>query len=428
MNKLLVFSCIAVLQMLTSLYAAPQMTVSAITTNGSGVYAINDLGHVAYKGIEGGIYQVYLYKNGVSTKITNNTLNYNFIDYIKINNNDQIVWTQYDYSVTPLQIKLYLYANGTITNINTLMDATENVCVNPQINNNGFVVWQQYSQATGMNAGSEIFLYNGSTVRITNDANKDESPMINDNNVIVWTGDRQALSDWNQRVFQYNSGSISAIAYSPGSNSYAPQTGINNAVAYIQYNSASTISYYSLNLISGGQTKQIAFSSYSGSGFSLSNGKVLFYDKYMKMYLFNGTDTIKVSTSPYNNSSPSLNASGHAAWMQADANNDYARIEYYNGTSVDSLCTYGSYGLPIISGNDNIVWSNDGATIYLAQPASGIITPSAHKVVNTPRTNRTSVMLHDYSHSTIAADFLGRSGAAQGSSMHAAGVYITAPE
>jgi hypothetical protein len=425
MKKALFVSCIAILLTIYNVHALPQMTVTPITTNGSGVYAINDLGHVAYKGTENGDFQIYLYKNGASTKITsNNHSNNSFIDYVKINNSDQIVWTQYDYSVTPLQINVYLYSSGSITKINTLIGTSQNVCINPQINNNGYVVWQQYNADDGVNNGSEIFLYNGSTIRITNDANKDVSPMINDNNVVVWTGDRRALNDWDQRVFQYNNGSTSALVYSAGSGSYSPLISTNNAVAYIRYNSASTISYYTLNLLSGGQTTQIAYSSYNGRPFDFSNGKVIFSDKNKKMYLFNGTDTIMISTSVYDNNYPSLNASGHAAWMQSDANNNYARIVYYNGISVDSISSYGSYGYPVINSINNIVWCNDGSTIYLAQPISGIITQRDKISSKGSLNNRTGIMLHANSRSTVVADFLGRSSSSISSHNSAAGVYI----
>jgi hypothetical protein len=352
---------------------------STIATNGSGVYAINDIGHVAYKGTDAADFQVYLYKDGAATKISaNNNSHKCFIDYVKINNSDQVVWTQYDYSVTPLQVRLNLYKNGTITRLDTSMGSSSNYCITPQISDNGQVVWQQYTTDDGINNGAEIFLYNGKTVRITTDLNKDEGPVISRSGTVAWTGDRRALDDWDQRIFVYD-GAVSVASYGAGSSSRSPQIGTDNSMAFVRYAS----SKLSLCILSAGQTKVIADINTAMFPFCFCGGKALFSNKasttdnVLRMYLYNGTDTVRVSVSETENSMPSLNSAGHGAWFEADANNDYARVVYYNGATVTPINSYGAYGNPLINDLDDIVWSNDGQTIYLAHASTPVKHPGA---------------------------------------------------
>jgi hypothetical protein len=407
--------------------AAPVVTV--VTTNGSGVFALNDAGHVAYKGVEGGDFQVYLYKNGASAKITaNNNANKSFIDYVKINNNDQIVWNQYDYSGDTLQVNLYLYSGGTIKKINTPIGTTANYCIEPQLNINGTVVWRQYSTADGVNNGSEIFLYNGSTIRVTTDANKDESPSINNIDLVAWTTDRRSASDWDQRINEFNCGDVSTICYGAGTGSFAPQIQADNSVFYVIYNSANTVSYYSLNLLANFQTRQIALGSFGNRPFSSCNGKAVFSLANKQMYLFNGSDTARISTSPYDNNYPCVNGSGHAAWLESDASGNFDRVVYYNAASVDSVCAFGAYSSPLINAGDDIVWSNDGSTIYLAHASTGVMpTVKAGSNRATAPARRAGVLMRSDSRMTIMSDVRGRK-IQPGTGVRAAGVFVGVPK
>jgi hypothetical protein len=367
MKTMLRFTAALVLS--ATISPALPMTNTAITSNATGLYAVNDNGHVAYREVVGGDFQVFLFKDGASTQITNNASiggagGNSFIDYLAINNSDQIVWTQYDYSATPLQVHLFLYSNGAIKKIDTLMGASSNYCITPQINNNGAVVWEQYNTDGGINSGAEIFLYDGAPVRLTSDANKDQDPRINDNGNVVWTGDRRALDDWDTRVFLYDAGGTSVAAYSAGSSSYAPQIDQDNSIVFIRLVSGAA----SLIRTKNGQEKVID----TGTGFNVNygfvanNGRVAYNNKNNKIILFNGADTQTISTSATPNRYPSLNALGHVAWVEADAGDIGGRVMFYNGVSDTPVCSYTACSAPIINGADEIVWQ-DNSTLYITR-------------------------------------------------------------
>ena len=367
MKTMLRFTAALVLS--AAISPALPMTNTAITSNATGLYAINDNGHVAYREVVGGDFQVFLFKDGASTQITNNASiggagGNSFIDYLAINNSDQIVWTQYDYSATPLQVHLFLYSNGAIKKIDTLMGASSNYCITPQINNNGAVVWRQYNTDNGINNGSEIFLYDGAPVRLTSDANKDEDPRINDNGHVVWTGDRRALDDWDTRVFLYDGSGTSVAAYSAGSSSYAPQIDQDNSIVFIRLVSGAASLIHTKNgletVIDTGTGFNVNY------GFVANNGRVAYNNKNNKIILFNGTDTQTISTSATPNRYPSLNTLGHVAWVEADAGDIGGRVMFYNGVSDTPVCSYTACSAPIINGADEIVWQ-DNSTLYITR-------------------------------------------------------------
>ena len=104
----------------------------------------------------------------------------------EINNNGNIVWQQgidgsYD----------IVYYDGSIHYITT--NGLSNT--NPYINNNDVIVWcGKGTDGTDSGDDYEIFMYDGiSIIQLTHNDYDDRTPVINDLNQIVWSGDEEIL-------------------------------------------------------------------------------------------------------------------------------------------------------------------------------------------------------------------------------------------
>ncbi len=348
------------------LYAQSSYTVNIISTNGSGIYDISDDGSVAYMALADGDFQIYLYKNGLTTKITNNiySTGYHYIEYMKIGNSDRIVWTQWDYKTGGYDVNLYLYSGGVITKINTLIGTSDNYCIEPRINNAGQVVWLQYDWDQGMNSGVEVFFYNGSTtIRLTTDNDKQSGVRLNDNGFVTWSGDRRSADDWNSRVYLYNGSDISIIASDPVSGFYTPQISSDNSVVCLRYNSSETY-YYALYLYNGSTGEEITDTSYCYTRpFHYKNGKLLISKNDLHIYQYSTGSWVRISADTTNDSNPIGNGS-YITWLDTNPMG-YWRINVYDGVQIYNITGHGSFGYPVIDANGDVVWA-DGSWIYMA--------------------------------------------------------------
>jgi hypothetical protein len=347
------------------LYAQSSYTVNTISTNGSGIYDISDDGSIAYMGFADGDFQVYLYKNGTTTQITHNSYvnGYHYIDYVKIGNNDKIVWTQWDYRTGGADTKLYLYSNGSTAAIDSPMGTSFIYCLEPRINNAGQVAWLQYDERGGT-SGIEVFFYDGSvTHRLTTDNDKQTHVTINDNGWIAWDGDRRSASDWNSRVYLYNGSGTTIIASDAVTGYSSPQISNDNSVVYVGYNSSWSY-YYRLYLYAGGPEQQVTDTSYSYlRPFHYKNGKLLISKNDLHIYQRGTVGWVKISPDTTSDSNPVGNGS-YITWMDTNPMG-YWRIDVYDGVMVHNLTGHGSYGYPVIDTNGDVVWS-DGSWIYMA--------------------------------------------------------------
>lgn len=147
---------------------------------------INDRGDVAWSATVGEDSEIYLYKEGVVTRLTDND---RMETGVRINGGGQVVWQGFDGE----DYEIYLYDGaGTVQLTSNYYDD-----VTPRINDNGHVVWvgkkgayrtQSFRPSENI-LNEEIFLYDGTgTTQLTRNEVPDREVEINNRGDIVWRG------------------------------------------------------------------------------------------------------------------------------------------------------------------------------------------------------------------------------------------------
>jgi hypothetical protein len=142
---------------------------------------LSSTGSYVWEAEEGGATQIFMYRDGQVTQITNDDKDSRFPD---INNHDQIVWEGSDENDT----EIFLYSGGTITQLtdNEIFDTK------PRINNHGQIVWESYD-----GNDDEIFIYDsGTIVQLTDNEIYDESPRICDSGQVFWITSKPGEVGW----------------------------------------------------------------------------------------------------------------------------------------------------------------------------------------------------------------------------------------
>lgn len=150
--------------------------------DGSGLSGVlNSTSSFVWQAEEGEATQIFMYRDGQVTQITNDDKDSRFPD---INDHDQIVWEGRDENDT----EIFLYSGGTITQLtdNDIFDTK------PRINNHGQVVWEAYDDND-----DEVFIYdNGTIVQLTDNEIYDESPQICDSGQVFWLTSEPGEATW----------------------------------------------------------------------------------------------------------------------------------------------------------------------------------------------------------------------------------------
>lgn len=164
---------------------------------------INSRGHTVWQGqvssrsTNDGI---YLYKGFIPEKPLTNNATHN--GRPQINSRGDVVWLEFSAITNNYGIYLHNY-NGTIIK-NISNSAEPSIDTRPQISNYG-VVWTSVPSGE---SDSEIYLYNGTSVRRLTDNNvDDEDPQINDQGRVVWVGGYSSDSE----IYFYNGTNITQL-------------------------------------------------------------------------------------------------------------------------------------------------------------------------------------------------------------------------
>jgi hypothetical protein len=146
--------------------------------------------------------RIFLFSSGTTTQIASNIYSNSYMEAIpQINDAGQIVWQGWD----GLNSAIYLYSDGVTMK---LSDNTMTSAGFPQINSSGKVVWLNGYFAYGEYQAADIYLYDsGTTIKIASDAfgGSRVEPRLNDSGQVVWQGlDR---SDYDYEIYLYGESS-----------------------------------------------------------------------------------------------------------------------------------------------------------------------------------------------------------------------------
>ena len=150
--------------------------------DGSGLSGVlSSTGSFVWQAEVGEATQIFMYRDGQVTQITNNDKDSRFPD---INKLDQVVWEGSDDNDT----EIFLYSDGIITQLTD----NESFETKPRINNHGQVVWESYD-----GNDNEVFIYdNGIIVQLTDNEIYDDSPWICDSGEVFWITSEPGEATW----------------------------------------------------------------------------------------------------------------------------------------------------------------------------------------------------------------------------------------
>jgi hypothetical protein len=232
----------------------------------------------------------------------------------------------------------------------------------PQINNNGHVVWEGHD-----GSDYEIFLYDGSTIiQLTDNDDDDRDPQINDNGYVVWIQQGKVV---------LHDGSITTELTDNSTTPHSPR--INNQ-GYVVFHGAASDPYYDnareIFLYDGTSLRQLTDNDYSDinprindSGYVVWSGSDSY--TYDEIFLYDGTDITQITNNVCPDRDFQINANGHVVWQGKDGSD--TEIFLYDGSSITQLTDNdGSDGQPQINDNGYVVmegWSYPGyfPDIYL---------------------------------------------------------------
>ena len=221
----------------------------------------------------------------------------------------------------------------------------------PHINNNGYVVWSGRGGQFN-DSDYEIFLYNGTNIVqiTTNDYQTDISPRINDNEHIAWHGTYSG----DEEIFLYDGTNIEQIT----DNSYyddGPRLNNNGYMAWFGGDCPNS----EIFLYDGTNITQITNNSIRDENPQINNnGSVVWwaYDELDgEIFLYNGTTAIQLTDNSYSDFNQQINDNGYVVWQGSDGSDD--EIFLYNGSGTTQITNNSYYdGEPQINNNGYVVW------------------------------------------------------------------------
>jgi hypothetical protein len=324
----------------------------------------------------------------------------------QINNNGFVVWNSGYGSEGGMDIFLY---NGAAT---VQLSSVSRLNERPQINDNNEIVWLGSPDGTNL----QVFLYDGIVTQLTDDEYGKYDLRINEQGKIIWS----QLQEGTQDIVLYDdpdfimltdndyddlSAEISDSGYVTWFGSYAPENigiflwegdagptmiadgakdgrylSLNNSgqVAWVTNDTVSAV-----NLFTGTESVKLS-GHYQADTPSLNNNGYVawqeytfndYYDWTWKIFLHNGTDTVRVSDNAYSDEYPKINDNNYLVWQGFDGH-DY-EIFVFDGQSIVQITDNGFDDLePKINNDNQIVWIGDDGNdfeIFLARPM--ILTP-----------------------------------------------------
>ena len=270
--------------------------------------------------------------------------------------NGEVVWSGRNAS----DYEIFLYDGTSKTQLTNNADDDRT----PHINDHGHVVWSGWD-----GSDYEIFLYDGtSTTQLTDNDYNDRHPRINDSGYVVWQGGYE--------IFLYDGTSTTQLT----DNDYDDVVPQINDSGYVVWQGG-----YEIFLYDGTSTTQLTDNDYDDIVPQINdNGYVVWYgcdtadctvsgDGDAEVFLYDGTSTIQLTNNDYPDVSPQINNSGWVVWKGCDTvlqacnyqgGGDW-EILLYDGTSTTQITdnAYNDYD-PQINSDGTVVWYGDDGTGY----------------------------------------------------------------
>ncbi|MGL1904330.1 MAG: RICIN domain-containing protein [Fibrobacterales bacterium] len=287
------------------------------------------------------------------TRVSNNSVWDRFYDV----DNGQYVWSEEANS-------LYFY-NG--TEIIDLNPERHGMGVHADIDN-GEVVWAM-KDAPGYEGDTEIYLYsNGTITQITNNDYVDDVPRIS-NGQIVWYGGEHYES---YQIFTWKDGATTQIT-SSGTNSYVL---IEDGLIVWTGTGIGASGYDDVYTYKEGVTTNISNSEIQDLRPVLNNGTVAWMSRYHSYYeyryaeeyheilLWNGTSVESISGQALDYTDPQID--GDDVVFMGVNTESYARnVFHYNGSVMNQLTDNNNYRASLIVGDGQIAWKEQDGTNYI---------------------------------------------------------------
>jgi hypothetical protein len=347
--------------------ARADYTVKQITNNSSTYNPrINNRGMVVWQQWQTGIiYQIFLYKNGNISQISNSSYG-GFLP--GINDSGQITWWGYDNVSSSYQV--YLYNNGSITQISTTNNGNriEAPSANPEyphINNNGQVAW---IGSDGLSL--QVFLYTNGTVYKISHNDEDAQPRGNSgveiNNIgqIVWAGNTTVNGIGNPQIYLYYNGSASQISYPGTSNANEPHLNSNGEIVWRA--TTASINYYLYYYNTGNISQVVQVNSYA-TGYAITDsGDILFPGNDGLGYYYDKGIISRISNDI--TSVGNIVAKGFQSVFPAYDKANHRNLYVFLYGTLKKVSTISSPSDYDISTSGQVTWSGGG--IYLGTPRS----------------------------------------------------------
>jgi hypothetical protein len=263
---------------------------------------------------------------------------------------------------------------------------TGSILARPAINNNS-VIWSGRTSSSGGNESAEIWLYDGSTTRLTNNNYQDDYPQINQIGQAVWVG---WVTYESAEIFYYDGFSIERLT-----NNQLPDHFANiNDIGYVVWQRQNYINYtsnYDIYLYDGNTTRKISnlvgddkFPQINSNGHIVWQG----HDgSDNEIFLYDGSSVTQLTNNSFDDIYPNINDRGYIVWKGYDGN-DY-EIYLYDGTNIIQI-TDNAYDDGYVSGdvaveidaNGNLFWigfdGSDHEVFMATSPPSIILTNPAN--------------------------------------------------
>ncbi|MBN2775865.1 MAG: hypothetical protein JXR31_16535 [Prolixibacteraceae bacterium] len=309
-RKLILF--VAALVICFSGHSEKRYVIKKITDEGSNYFAVNNLGEIAYVGVdEQGHQQVYFYSGGIIYQLTE-TPSYSYSYYsIDINDQGHIVWSMSS-SEDPSKTKyVIMYYNGDVHKLIDDLFYYWNFEPNVKINNSDVVVWHQPPY---YGAKTQCYKFDGKIHNLGGGVNNPNMyPVINDNGLIAWFGDNRWGNDWDYHIRYTTPGDtiVKTIPQGVYEGSSSPRVDNLNNIFFNRYDNG----YYDLYRFDGNEQLKIADSIFSDF-YAVCNGNIV-YTKGVQndytVYLFSPEGIIALASGG-DYYYPDVNSTGVCVW------------------------------------------------------------------------------------------------------------------
>jgi hypothetical protein len=282
---------------------------------------LNNLGHVAWQAFDGHDYEIFFYRQGTISQITDNDTD-DVTPYL--NDLDQIAWTYHDGQDQEIR----LWSAGSIVQITNNSESDNNPC----LNNQGHLVWNH-----GYGNSAEIYFYDGLTSSpISANEWAEGPPCLNDNDQVVWSAGADLA---HHEIYWYDSGFTTQISDNPYGN-WFPRLNNQGQVVWMGFDAAYDLEIF---LWQQGGTSQLTVNDHNDWYPQINQQGWIVWDREdgqdREIWLYANGAATPLTANSYDDLGGYLNNSGQIAWTGFDGTlyHLYLADPVYEATSISIL-------------------------------------------------------------------------------------------